>query len=446
MMAVSDRKILSTGEILQVAKARFLQLSSQHRIDLSKLKHFFDASHFNLSGDEIKDVELVLLLFASAHKFASQQIDQSIKFLSWCRFLSSPSGSPAQRLVHFFTKSLQERIDGEIGATKEEEQGQSDQSQTTPPCANPALIACSLKLPYIQVTQFAGIQTVIESVASARKVHFIDLAIRSGGQCTVLMQALANRQGAPIELLTVTAVATAGESWQQRIQETGKRLASFAEALNIPFRFNCLMVDGIRDLKEDMFEIGRGDTAVAVFAWNILKNFRAQAEGLDSLCGVLRNLNPCAIVVAEFEANHDATEFFELFDGAIALYGALFDCLDDCFDRSDGDRGIVESAVGIEIRDAVAVEGDQERVYRPMRIEEWRDYFSRVGMMELEISSSSFYQAALLVRNFASGESCTVDRDGKCLVTGWKGTPLLSVSAWKFYRPVKRRLNPKRFA
>ncbi|CAN1840362.1 Heat shock 70 kDa protein BIP1 [Linum perenne] len=129
---------------------------------------------------------------------------------------------------------------------------------------------------------------------------------------------------------------------------------------------------------------------------------------------------------------------------AISTYGAVFDCLEDWLDRPDGNRRVMESTVGQEIRDVLAA-AEEERVFRHMRVEEWRDYFGRVGMVEMEISRSSFYQAALLLRNFVSGESCTVDRNGKCLVTGWKGTQLHSVSAWKFYRQVPKRPRGKKY-
>lgn len=46
---------------------------------------------------------------------------------------------------------------------------------------DPALIVCFLHLPLYQIINFSGIQVIVDSVASAKKVHYIDLAIRSGG-------------------------------------------------------------------------------------------------------------------------------------------------------------------------------------------------------------------------------------------------------------------------
>jgi hypothetical protein len=73
---------------------------------------------------------------------------------------------------------------------------------------NPTIIACYLHLPFSQVTQFVGIQAILESVASVKWVHYIDLAIRTGAQCIVLMQALASRHECPIKLLKITAIGT----------------------------------------------------------------------------------------------------------------------------------------------------------------------------------------------------------------------------------------------
>ncbi|KAJ6952326.1 hypothetical protein NC653_041461 [Populus alba x Populus x berolinensis] len=53
-------------------------------------------------------------------------------------------------------------------------------------------------------------------------------------------------------------------------------------------------------------------------------------------------------------------------------------------------------------------------------------------MVETDLSSSSLYQAKLIVKKFNFASSFTPDVDGKSLVFGWKGTPLHSLSAWNF--------------
>lgn len=84
-----------------------------------------------------------------------------------------------------------------------------------------------------------------------------------------------------------------------------------------------------------------------------------------------------------------------------------------------------------EIRSIIATEGE-ERIFRNMKIDAWRYHFKSFGMIEREVSISTLSQAVLVAGKFARGISCTLDKNGKCLTVGWKGTPILSLSAWKF--------------
>ena len=74
----------------------------------------------------------------------------------------------------------------------------------------------------------------------------------------------------------------------------------------------------------------------------------------------------------------------------------------------------------------------EDRITRQVDMSVWREFFKRFMMVELDLSKSSLYHARLIVNKFACGSSCTLDRDGKCLIIGWKGTPIHSLSAWKF--------------
>jgi len=63
-----------------------------------------------------------------------------------------------------------------------------------------------------------------------------------------------------------------------------------------------------------------------------------------------------------------------------------------------------------------------------------RAFFSRFRMVEVGFSESSLYQASLIPKQFPYGDSCTLEKNGNCLIIGWEGTPLHSLSAWKFSR------------
>ncbi|KAJ4833827.1 hypothetical protein Tsubulata_022429, partial [Turnera subulata] len=107
------------------------------------------------------------------------------------------------------------------------------------------------------ISHFAGIQAIVENVAEAKKIHIIDFRIRSGQRWTILMQALVCRYE-PVELLKITAVGTTAK---HLIEDTGKRLMSFAQIMNLPFSFKIVTVpDLLMDFKEHLFELDAEET------------------------------------------------------------------------------------------------------------------------------------------------------------------------------------------
>ncbi|GFZ13912.1 hypothetical protein Acr_24g0001020 [Actinidia rufa] len=427
---VNGRK-LSTDDIFRLAGKKFIQSSSQRIDGISALSHPFDTSFLGLSDEETKDVELVQNLLASAEKVGQQQYNRANKLLSQCDESSSDTGNPVQRVVYYFSEALREKIDWETGRSTSKGMGKQqlldyDKALVSPNLA--AIVAFRQKLPFYQVCEFSGMQAIVERVSGAKKVHLIDLEIRNGMRCTVLMQALAGRSECPIELLKITAVATKSKS---KLEETGERLMDFANSMNIPFSFSVIMVSDMLDLKDDLFDLEAEET-VAVNATCSLRSLLARPDRLETLMRVLRNINPCIVVVTETEANHNSPFFVNRFIEALFSYGAVFDCLEDCMDRSDPNRKISESTyISPAILNIVAAEGE-ERIFRHVNISVWRTFFARFGMVEEELSTSSLYQASMVVKNFSCGSSCSFHMDGKCLIIGWKGTPIHSLSAWKF--------------
>lgn len=416
---------LSTEEIIRIAGTRFIQSSSQE-VDVvaSMVSHPFLSSFSGLSDEDVKDVELVELLLSAAEKVGYQQFERAGKLLNQYDSLTCNTGNPVQRVVYYFSEALREKIDRETGRIT------SKGIDINEPLIDmrTTKLAFHQQLPFSQVVQFAGIQAIIEHVADARKIHVIDFEIRDGVHWTTLMQALELRSEYPLELLKITALGT---NAKHLVENTGKRLLSFAQTMNIPFSFKIVMVSDMMDLKEDLFELD-ADEAVAVHSKFSLWGMISQPNQLDSVMRVIRNLKPCAVVVAEVESNLNSPVFVNRFIEALFYYGACFDCFDAFMKRDDPNRMITESRVfGYGIRNMVAAEGE-ERKTRHVKIELWRAFFARFGLEEEGLSPSSLYQANLVVKKFSHGNSCTLDMNGKSLLVGWKGTPLLSLSVWKF--------------
>ncbi|PIA43645.1 hypothetical protein AQUCO_01800004v1 [Aquilegia coerulea] len=434
---VVDDQRLSTEEVMRVAGAQYIQFSVRNDDHLSMLSHPFSCAFSGLGREETNDVELASLLLASAEKIGNQQYDRASKLLTQCAYLSSSTGNPVQRVSFYFAEALQERLNRETGriSFKGGKKGRQrmefgvaidfEEGQMTPSSAH---LECHQKIPFCQVLQFPGVQAIVESVALARKVHLVDLGIQAGIAWTVLMQALAARHECPVELFKLTGIGTD----EQEIQDTGKRLANFAESMGLPFSFKAIIVSNMDDLKEELFDVTE-DEAIAVYSPFVLRTMLTRSERLDSLMRVIRNLNPCLMVVTEIEGCHNSPSFFNRFIECLFFYSAFFDCLEACMDRNNQNRITTERHYfGQGIMNIVATEGE-ERTFRHVGINVWRAFFARFGMVEIEFSHSSLYQANLIRKQFACGSLCTLDMNKKCLTVGWKGTPLHSLSVWKFH-------------
>ncbi|KAI3716723.1 hypothetical protein L1987_67797 [Smallanthus sonchifolius] len=418
---VSGRK-LSTEEIIRLGGEQFIQSRSAG--------HPYAGSFSGLSDQELKDIQLIENLLLSSEKVTKEQFERSSKLLDWCDVLSSSSGNPIQRLAHYFSKALREKIVKETSRISFNGSGKKHVYDLQGRIMNPNMTLVSLyqKLPFYQVSYFSGVQALVDRLSRSKKVHVIDLLIRQGVQTTILMQALASQPDFRIKHLKITAVGT---GFEQQIKQTGDRLKSFAESINLSFSFNIVIVEDMLDFNKDLLQIDPMET-LGVFSSYGLWNMVAQQDRLESLMKVIKSTNPRVMVVCEVAANLNSPSFVNRFIEALFHYGAVFDSLEDCMDRDDENRGITESMyLGEGIRSIVAAEG-AERAIRHVGIDVWRKFFERFGMEEIGFSMSSLYQAKLVAEKFCCRSSCTFDTNGNSLIIGWKGTPIECVSAWKF--------------
>jgi len=204
--------------------------------------------------------------------------------------------------------------------------------------------------------------------------------------------------------------------------------------MNLTFSFKVVMVSDMLDLKEDLFEVDADET-VAVYSEYFLRSMISQPKRLESIMGVVRSINPCIMVVTEVEANHNSPAFVSHFIEALFFFSAYFVCLETFMKWDDPNIMIIESEYfGEGVRSIVAAEGEERKI-RHVKIDVWRAFFGLFGMVDTELSMSSLDQARLVVKKFDCEKSCTLDMNGKCLIIGWKGTPIHSLSVWKFLLP-----------
>ncbi|KAL8105423.1 hypothetical protein AgCh_029288 [Apium graveolens] len=409
----------SVNEIIRLAGEKFIKSKSQRADAFSEFSQ-------DLHDDKTEDAELIIQkLLLSAEKIGEQQYEHARSLLNHCNEYSSNKGNPIQRLVYYFSAALREKIDQEMGMTTpkmvplEFERARMNPSTTS--------LLLHQQIPFGQVMRFTGTQAIIENVSQAKRIHIIDLDIKYGTHCSIFIQDLASRHVCPVEHLRITAVGTKSNAL---LAETGNRLADFAKSMNLSFSFHVINVDDILDLHENLFELDINEVA-AVYSPYFLWTLISQQDRLEFLMKVIRNINPSVMVVSETEVNHNSPMFVNRFVEALFFFGAYFDCIGEYMDPDDPGRFTAECMFGHGIQNIVAAEG-KERTVRQVKNNVWEKFFGQFNMVQKELSRSSLYQTSLVAKNFDCEASCSLKIDGKSLILGWKGTSVLSLSAWEF--------------
>ncbi|CAH1451837.1 unnamed protein product [Lactuca virosa] len=418
---------LSTNAKIRLAGQWFIDTHSSENDKIS------EASQLSLSGlsdDEAKDIKLLLTLLDSAEKTGQRQFDHATKLIESCNYTSSAEGNAIERLVYYFSEAIREKINRETGTAAHDrlDKFHMFDVQEALMSVDASITSFHHRHPLSRICQISVVDTIIENVKKARKIHVIDLQIRNGMKYIAMLQALATQYNRHLEHVKITAIGTTAES---KIKDTGRRLDDFAKSMNIPFTFKIVMVADVLDLNIDLLELN-DDEEVAVYAPVFLSGLIVKPNDLEYLMGVIRKINPCITVIAEIEANHTSPAFSHRFIEALFFYGALFDSMSYCLANDDPSRRVSESVfLGQTIRNIVAADGD-ERTIRHISVDVWRTYFARFGMVEIELSTESLSEAKLLIDSLDCESCCSIRVHGRCLLIDWKDIPIFSVSAWKF--------------
>ncbi|GAA0164070.1 hypothetical protein LIER_19790 [Lithospermum erythrorhizon] len=140
-----------------------------------------------LSSEDIQNVELAVLLQASAEKVAVREFERAQMSLKMCCCGGSQTGNPIQRLVFYFGEALKDKIDKEMGLLSpfHASENQLDAEQVLRfHLEDMATIQHNLQ--FNPISHFTGMQSILDNVATAKKIHLIDLGIQCGTHSTIL--------------------------------------------------------------------------------------------------------------------------------------------------------------------------------------------------------------------------------------------------------------------
>lgn len=414
---------LSPETIVRLSKLKLLHQTHQDSDDSLSHSHSYLQLHQNR-----KHINLISSLLEAAEKASQKHFDYAEKLLKKCLLMiSSSDENPTERAVKFFAEALLERVDSQTGKV-DLERKTFDLEECLLNYQH-VILACEERLPSSQIAQFTAIQAILDTIGSAKTIHLIDFGIKTGSHWSIMMQGLSSLGHGRPQHLKITALGSS----KDRLEETGKRLSSFADSFKLPFLFRSVVAEIKDDFDEQLLGCEGDDEAVVVYSGLHLWSKLANLEKIACFLKLVKKLNPCVMVVNEIEADTNSCILMDRLYGALPFTIATFDCLDTCLRGEAAWRNIVEEVFFRDMVQSITrAEGEEEgTTHRHAKIGFWREMFAEFDIVETELSSCCLDQARLMISGNEKWSPCTLEMDGKSMILGWKGTPLQSISAWK---------------
>ncbi|KAA8534195.1 hypothetical protein F0562_031612 [Nyssa sinensis] len=374
-------------------------------------------------------VDLTTLLTFCAHAVSTGDRRTANEILKQIRQHSSPIGDGMQRMAHYFADGLEARMAG-FGT-------QIHKALITwPRSAATLLKAYHLFLavcPFKKLANFFQNKTITNIAEKAMRLHIVDFGILYGFQWPSLIQRLSSRPGGPPKIrITGIDLPHPGFRPAERVEETGRRLANYAETFNVPFEFNAIAQKWETIQLEDL-KIDRDEVLVVNCQYrfrNLLDETVVVPSPRDIVLNLIRKMNPDVYIQAIVNGAYNTPFFITRFREALFHFSSLFDMLETNVPREIQERILIEKEIfGREAMNVIACEG-AERMERPETYKQWQVRNLRAGFRQLPLNPEIMQMAKDRVKS-CYHKDFVIDTDGHWMLQGWKGRITYAISSWK---------------
>ncbi|KAG2624081.1 scarecrow-like protein 9 [Panicum virgatum] len=378
---------------------------------------------------QVEAIDLRALLIQCAEAIASNKQPFDRELLTKIRNHSSPYGDGSQRLANYFVDALEARIAGTGSQIYQKLMAKRTNTSDMLKAYRLFIAAC----PFTNVAYYYSNQTIVDELVGQPTVHIIDFGITFGFQWPSLIQRFANREGGPPNLrITSIDVPEPGFRPCKKIEETGKRLAEYAEIFNVPFQYQGVASRWenicIKDLNIDKDEV------LIINCLHKMKNLSDETEDIDSardrVLRTIKRMNPDILIIGVANGLYNSPFFLPRFREVLFYYSSLFDMINSTVARSHEARILIERDLfGADVFNVVACEG-AERIVKPESYKQWQVRILNAGFKQLPVNQT-ILKGLIERKKELYHEDFVVDEDGGWLLQGWKGRIMHALSSWK---------------
>ncbi|KAG6433229.1 hypothetical protein SASPL_104837 [Salvia splendens] len=380
-------------------------------------------------GDGTSVVDLRTLLNLCAQAVAVDDRRTANDYLSQIRQHATPTGDGMQRLAYYFADGLEARMAGCGDLTY-------GRAPTLPTSAADVLRAYHILIatcPYRKISDFFANKTIMDVSERVTKLHIVDFGILYGFQWPSFMQRLSTRPGGPPRLrITGIDLPCPGFRPSARVEETGRRLSSYAETFGVPFEFNAI-TKSWETIKLGDLTIEK-DELLAVSCINKFSSLLDESVLVNSprniVLNLIRKMNPGVFVQGAVNGSYGVPFFITRFREAMFHFSSLFDMLDTTIPREIHERMLLEKIVfGQGVVNVLSCEG-ADRVDRPETYKQWQIRNTRAGFVQLPLDREIVKMAKKRVKS-SYHKDFVIDVDGQWMLQGWKGRIIYALSSWR---------------
>ncbi|XAR68938.1 hypothetical protein NMG60_11000356 [Bertholletia excelsa] len=374
-------------------------------------------------------IDLRTLLINCAQAVAVDDHRTANELLKQIRQHSSPFGDGNQRLAQCFADGLAARLAG----TGSQIYKALVSKRTSAADYLKAYYLYLASCPFRKISNFIANKTIMDKAKNSMRLHVIDFGILYGFQWPTLIQRIAPREGGPPKIrITGIEFPQPGFRPAAGIEETGRRLADYAQSFGVPFEYNCIAkkwdcikLEDLHIEKDEFLVVNCLYRSQTLHDETVLAN-----SSRDTVLNLIRKINPDLFIHGILNGAYNAPFFVTRFREALFHFSALFDILETNVPREHHERMLIEREIfGKEAMNVIACEG-WERVERPETYKQWRVRNLRAGFTQIPFDREIVKKAIDKVRS-SYHKDFLIDEDSQWLLQGWKGRTIHAISCWK---------------